>query len=76
MGWLTGAAGKECGISWQILTPERDVPLSFPTSDKTSEARASARAEPEQKIAAKRRFRVVSDDGYLNIRRALGPTMT
>ena len=31
MGWLTGPAGKECGITWEVLTPARDVPLVLPS---------------------------------------------
>lgn len=27
MGWLSGPDGNACGITWQVLTPARDVPL-------------------------------------------------
>ena len=74
MGWLTGPAGKECGITWDILAPARDVPVMLSPPETPSQAqRAPAPQEPEQKLGAKRRFRVVSDDGYLNVRKGPGP---
>ena len=29
MGWLTGPNGQGCGITWEVLTPARDVPLQL-----------------------------------------------
>jgi len=29
IGWLTGPNGRECGITWEVLTPARDVPLQL-----------------------------------------------
>ena len=74
MGWLTGPSGKECGITWEILAPARDVPIVLSPAQSPSQAqRAPLPQEPEHKLGAKRRFRVVSDDGYLNIRKGPGP---
>jgi hypothetical protein len=74
MGWLTGPDGKECGITWEVLTPTRDVPLALSPAPTPSQAqRAQSPPEPEQtRTGVKRRFRVVSDDGFLNIRKGPG----
>lgn len=75
MGWLTGPAGKECGITWEVLTPARDVPLVLPSVPTPAQAqRAPLPQEAEHTgPGPKRRFRVVSDDGFLNIRKGPGP---
>jgi hypothetical protein len=74
MGWLTGPAGRECGITWEILTPARDVPLALPAPPPSQVQRVPVPQELEHtERGVKRRFRVVSADGYLNIRKGPGP---
>ena len=36
MGWLTGPDRSGCGITWEILTPERSLPLVLPPPPKIS----------------------------------------
>ena len=77
MGWLTGSAGKECGITWDVLTPARDVPLVIPPAPTPPQAQPPPplpQYSPQTAQGSKRPFRVVNaDDGYLNIRNGPGP---
>jgi hypothetical protein len=75
MGWLTGPAGKECGITWEVLTPARDVPLVLPSGPTPTQAQRAPLPQEAEHTGPepKRRFRVVSDDGFLNIRKGPGP---
>jgi hypothetical protein len=77
MGWLTGSAGRECGITWEVLTPARDVPLVIPPAPTPLQAQPAPplpQPSPQTAQDSKRPFRVVNaDDGYLNIRNGPGP---
>jgi hypothetical protein len=77
MGWLTGLAGRECGITWEILAPARDVPLvvsAAPTLPQEAQPAPSLpQHSPQTPQGSKRPFRVVNaTDGYLNIRNGPG----
>ena len=76
MGWLTGPDGKECGITWEDIDANARCALGAFTGSRRHHKRNAHRSppEPEQtRTGVKRRFRVGSDDGYLNIRKGPGP---
>ena len=77
MGWLTGLAGRECGITWEILAPARDVPFVVspaPTPPQAQPAPPLPQHPPQTAQGSKRPFHVVNaDNGYLNIRNGPGP---